>query len=328
MDMDIDMDVDMNVHTNASRGGEMEEAVSVNNPRNMMVMQLSIVVDAANVCWSYLRSLPGFAYAEMPARFRPPLHGLLLCLQFFQSHGVRPVAVCPQWWSHTEVQGVWKDNAFEQEDFGIFKRLRNESVLFCAPSGDHDDLYLIDYANRTNGFIVSNDKFRDHRESRGLSASYVQNRKITYMWINNEFIPNPDDISRIRVYLLKKEQPNVPTYTTSIPSADGLATQPPTIMHHNIPAIPKQMAQAPPPLPSQAHIQHAVHQPISHKPAHGSDPGHVPGPTGLSVVQRLQSETQKVRIQVPTECVKFIIGKGGSKIQQLEQVSGTYRLVC
>ena len=320
MDMDIDMDIDLNAGKQAANS--QEGGVSVHNPRNMMVMQLSIVIDAANVCWSYLRSLPGFAYAELPPRFRPPLHGLLLCLQFFQSHGVRPVAVCPAWWNYTEKQGVWKDAAFEQEDFGIFKRLRTESTLFCAPAGDHDDLYVIDYAFRTNGYIVTNDKFRDHSESRGLSTKYVENRTISFMWINNEFIPNPDDISRLRMYLLKREQPNVPAYTVSIPNATQIVSQ------HGSSNPPQ------PPLQHQQHIQQTLH--TTPFPASNSMQGvesesrfksqaavSMPPtvPSGMTSLQSLDGRST-LRIQVPTGCVKFIIGRGGSKIQQLEQVSG------
>ena len=56
------------------------------------------------------------------------------------------------------VQGVFGTPEWEETDFATAKRLREASILFMVPSGEHDDLYMLDYAWRKDGFIVSNDQ--------------------------------------------------------------------------------------------------------------------------------------------------------------------------
>jgi len=71
--------------------------------------------------------------------------------------------------------------------------------LFCSPAGEHDDVYLIDYTFRTDGFLVSNDKYRDHQQDRDLDHEFINERRIGFMFIKDTFLPNPEDLQRMEL---------------------------------------------------------------------------------------------------------------------------------
>mmetsp|Transcript_16103 Transcript_16103/g.20630 ORF Transcript_16103/g.20630 Transcript_16103/m.20630 type:complete len:137 (+) Transcript_16103:76-486(+) len=96
--------------------------------------QISVAIDAPNVCWSYLKSRPGYGESDFPKRLRPPLTGLQLCIDFWRKFGVEPVAVCPEWWNHVKAQKIWNEE-FEKADSELFLKLRDNGILYCAPSG-------------------------------------------------------------------------------------------------------------------------------------------------------------------------------------------------
>ena len=85
------------------------------------------------------------------------MNSLRLCKG--KRYGVSPIALCPSWWFHRPpCQGIFGTAEWESEDYRTAEQLRNSGILYLVPSGEHDDLYVIDYAYRMDGFLCSNDK--------------------------------------------------------------------------------------------------------------------------------------------------------------------------
>ena len=65
-------------------------------------------------------------------------------------------------------------------------------TLVATPPQDYDDNYSIAYATRYNGFIVSNDMFRDYLMTISPdNQAQLKERLISFTFRNDEFLPNP-----------------------------------------------------------------------------------------------------------------------------------------
>jgi hypothetical protein len=187
--------------------------------------------------------------------------GLYVSLAFWAQYGVEPVCICPHWWLKSRcVSGRFGDAAWEANDLAQLEALHARGVLFAAPSKELDDLYVIDYAHRTDGWLVSNDQYRDHQRQRNLSPEWIEQRRIGFMFVRGAFIPSPDGIQRLERFV--KETGVV------VGGAPHL----------------------PPP---------------------------VPAPLGA-----LSDMAARETISVPAQAVPFIVGRGGSKIEQISGDSG------
>ena len=74
----------------------------------------------------------------------------------------------------------------------------NSGRLVATPQNDYDDSYTITYAKDHNGYIVSNDRYRDSVEKLPLNKrqehrQWLRDHVIHFAFANNmEFVPNPD----------------------------------------------------------------------------------------------------------------------------------------
>ncbi|RHX99606.1 hypothetical protein DYB36_003273 [Aphanomyces astaci] len=77
-------------------------------------------------------------------------------LEYFQRLNVRCIAFAPRYW----VDGlqVFEDDATK----ATLRALVDTDKLVLTPPQAHDDYYVIDYATKHDGYVVSNDMFRDH----------------------------------------------------------------------------------------------------------------------------------------------------------------------
>lgn len=63
---------------------------------------------------------------------------------------------------------------------------------------DYDDSYAIRYAQRAGGYVVTNDLYRDHlvkiedRGRRDETKRWLKSHCISYTFVGEEFLPNPD----------------------------------------------------------------------------------------------------------------------------------------
>ncbi|KAG2952003.1 hypothetical protein PC117_g3133 [Phytophthora cactorum] len=79
---------------------------------------------------------------------------------------VKCVAFAPNFWLNVKPTpssaGPRENAAMETDDWALLNELVQKDHVILTPSQAHDDFYVIDYAVKYNGFIVTNDMFRDH----------------------------------------------------------------------------------------------------------------------------------------------------------------------
>lgn len=82
------------------------------------------------------------------------------------------------------------------DDHKLLEKLLKEGSLFATPSQDHDDHYWIAYALQTGALVVTNDRMKNHAEehSEGKEDFYKwrDEKVMSYMFVEDTFIPNPD----------------------------------------------------------------------------------------------------------------------------------------
>lgn len=84
------------------------------------------------------------------------------------------------------------------DDVNYLKQLHKEGVIVTTPPQDYDDSYCIEYAKKHRGYIVTNDKFRDHinmfadKERKAAESIWIRRNRIGFAFKGNEFLPNPD----------------------------------------------------------------------------------------------------------------------------------------
>lgn len=81
----------------------------------------------------------------------------------------------------------------------LLRELVQQGVLIPTPPQDYDDSYCIQYAGLHDGCVVTNDLFRDHvenmegpRERKEAMRVWLKAHQISFTWVQNEFLPNPN----------------------------------------------------------------------------------------------------------------------------------------
>ncbi|KAG1695726.1 hypothetical protein DVH05_019466 [Phytophthora capsici] len=156
--------------------------------------QRLIVIDAPNVA---MRHGKGKVFSCV---------GIELAVRYFQELGHRVVAFIPDYMlqsdeerAEREEQGEVLTAAKIPDDVALLERLVHKGVLVPTPPQDYDDSYSIQYAGLHNGYVVTNDLFRDHivnmvgpRERKVAMRAWLRAHQISYSWVKNEFLPNPN----------------------------------------------------------------------------------------------------------------------------------------
>lgn len=142
--------------------------------------------------------------------------GVRLAVDYFQSLGHRVVAFIPDYMLKNEKEqlaarrnqprsaNVTLDNNSSNlskipDDIVMLRAMVREGVLVPTPPQDYDDSYCIQYAGLHNGCVVTNDLFRDHvqnmegpRERKEAMRAWLKAHQISFTWVQNEFLPNPN----------------------------------------------------------------------------------------------------------------------------------------
>ena len=83
--------------------------------------------------------------------------------------------------------------SLRQEDISYLRGLLQAGLLALTPSQSYDDSFAIEYATQKNGFIVTNDMFRDHfSKITKKEVKKLKQRLIAFSFVNDEFLPDPD----------------------------------------------------------------------------------------------------------------------------------------
>ncbi|CEG47481.1 Uncharacterized conserved protein [Plasmopara halstedii] len=139
---------------------------------------------------------------------------LAAAIEYFRSlkisadcYSVKCLAFAPNFWLNVKPTSnrstPSESEAIEDNDRALLCNLVQKDYVILTPSQAHDDFYVIDYAVKHNGFIVTNDLFRDHvankRTFRGrrLTSKWVRLHCIDFTFVGREFMPNPRAIERV-----------------------------------------------------------------------------------------------------------------------------------
>eukprot|EP00466_Bigelowiella_natans_P016370 jgi/Bigna1/91739/estExt_fgenesh1_pg.C_1160027 len=157
---------------------------------------------------------------------------LELALSWCDKHGYKGTIFLPRSW--TERLGFWDTEcAMNKISEGWFWERLNRMVaqgqIVLTPHGmkNDDDKFMLAYARSHDSPIVSNDLFRDHvgalndpKDRRALRTWLLQ-RRVSFMFIQDEFLPNPENLPACPA-ALSKHQP------TSQSSSYGISSSSPS----------------------------------------------------------------------------------------------------
>ncbi|OQR93572.1 dnaJ-like subfamily C member 25-like [Achlya hypogyna] len=135
---------------------------------------------------------------------------LVSALDHFEALGVRVIAFAPGYWirskaptPRTRPLSTVETEMDQRTEMALVQALVDQERVVLTPPQAHDDFFLIDYAMKHDGFIVSNDMFRDHVakkmqfHGRNLTEAWIRSRCITFTFVGTEFLPNAEHMQRL-----------------------------------------------------------------------------------------------------------------------------------
>lgn len=144
------------------------------------------VLDAANIAWNYGNDT-----------FK--VEGIIIAVDFFRFKcGIDVKAFLPAYYLKQKPKDgrngnvMMKTNELEQLEL-----LMADGVLIPVPPTDNDDHYIVSYARDNDGFVVSNDLFRDHIDSIEDAATqksllfWLENYRCSYTFVAEGLMINP-----------------------------------------------------------------------------------------------------------------------------------------
>ena len=99
----------------------------------------------------------------------------------------------------------------DTEDQSILENLFRSRQLSLVPAGDNDDIYIISYAHERNGYVVSNDQFRNHFEDvedGGIQEAmfeWILSHRCGFTFVQDEFVLNADSTLSILIKSLPED---------------------------------------------------------------------------------------------------------------------------
>lgn len=166
------------------------------HPKGPTQQKCLIVIDAPNVAMRH-----GF-------HKRFSCIGIRLAIEYFVKRGHRVVGFLPDYLVRGDEVGERKRLASAgvdvpasklPDDVALLQHMVEHGLLIPTPAQDYDDTYCIQYAGMYDGCVVTNDLYRDHvenmtgpRERKVAMRSWLAAHRISYTWVGNEFLPNPN----------------------------------------------------------------------------------------------------------------------------------------
>lgn len=79
------------------------------------------------------------------------------------------------------------------------QELKEKGYAIGIPNWNNDDSYMIEYARDKKGYILTNDRYNDHivfyendSKLREKLKTFVRNNCVSFTFIKDELIPDPD----------------------------------------------------------------------------------------------------------------------------------------
>lgn len=150
----------------------------------------TVVLDCANIGWAF--GMDSFCPA-----------GLSIAYQFFQNFHVNVLGFLPASYYTRRPSNASRDNPMKQTaGWEIIDDLVRSDQMVIVPSGDSDDLYILQYARMNGAYVVSNDFFTDHvrslsrEDATAQATAWLKQYRCSYTFIKNgpdggTFMPSP-----------------------------------------------------------------------------------------------------------------------------------------
>ncbi|MEM0140043.1 MAG: hypothetical protein QXZ44_05480 [Ferroplasma sp.] len=91
------------------------------------------------------------------------------------------------------------------DDKDAFNEMLATNEIIMSPAGIKADKFIIDYARRNNALIVTDDKFREYKTDKWVSAN-IDKITIGFMFIEDDLILEAVDSHSISINEKKKEK--------------------------------------------------------------------------------------------------------------------------
>eukprot|EP00903_Cladosiphon_okamuranus_P014164 g13163.t1 len=134
--------------------------------------------------------------------------GVQMAIEYFRTAGHRVLGFLPDYYldlkrtnglERAKKLGVAEVKASRlPDDVQLLQRLVEDGLIVATPPQDYDDSYCIKYAMARDGYVVTNDLYRDHikgidgRKKADAARRWIKTRCISYTFVVDEFFPNPD----------------------------------------------------------------------------------------------------------------------------------------
>ncbi|CAD8169152.1 unnamed protein product [Paramecium octaurelia] len=160
-----------------------------------------IIIDGMNVAMRY-----GQEQSQV-AKFCS--QGLKCALEFWVKRGHDVMIILPDFcFSESEIskKKLTNQNNVNKlpDDVKLLLEMKNKGYAYGVPNWNYDDSYMIQYAREKGGLILTNDRYNDHIRAlesniveRERLKEWIRNNCISYTFLQNELVPNPDQLKRI-----------------------------------------------------------------------------------------------------------------------------------
>ncbi|CAM9695559.1 unnamed protein product [Ectocarpus sp. 4 AP-2014] len=134
--------------------------------------------------------------------------GVQMAVEYFRTAGHRVLGFLPDYYldlkrtnglERAKKLGVAEVKASRlPDDVQLLQRLVDDGLIVSTPPQDYDDSYCIKYAMARDGYVVTNDLYRDHvkgiegRKKADAARRWIKSHSISYTFVGDEFFPNPD----------------------------------------------------------------------------------------------------------------------------------------
>ncbi|CBJ33805.1 conserved unknown protein [Ectocarpus siliculosus] len=134
--------------------------------------------------------------------------GVQMAVEYFRTAGHRVLGFLPDYYldlkrtnglERAKKLGVADVKASRlPDDVQLLQRLVDDGLIVSTPPQDYDDSYCIKYAMARDGYVVTNDLYRDHvkgiegRKKADAARRWIKAHSISYTFVGDEFFPNPD----------------------------------------------------------------------------------------------------------------------------------------
>ncbi|XP_014243277.1 endoribonuclease rege-1-like [Cimex lectularius] len=140
-----------------------------------------IVIDGSNVAFGHGRD----QFSSL---------GLKICVDYFKQRGHMVKAFIPQ----------FRRRHSSTRDSHLLDEMEKEGVLVYTPSRSvhgrmvvsYDDRFIVEYAHKLNGIIVTRDNFRDVLQENPEWESTIANRLLMFTWVDDMLMFPRDPLGR------------------------------------------------------------------------------------------------------------------------------------